>query len=165
MAATKVTKREVRGGDAVLPPQTLVAIMANLPRATPGQKLFRTMVLWHWFSQLRPCHFTYSAIKDHRSLLRWDQLVPTCEAHETLADAGITLIAIRTASKTNQAGINAFTTAVGCLCNTKSANKPTGQHGQPWPSGAVIDSQSWGFAPIKVTIYRQIQYCTAVIYF
>jgi hypothetical protein len=121
-AATKVTKREVRGGDAVLPPQTLVAIMANLPRATPGQKLFRTMVLWHWFSQLRPCHFTYSAIKDHRSLLRWDQLVPTCEAHETLADAGITLIAIRTASKTNQAGINAFTTAVGCLCNTKSAN-------------------------------------------
>ena len=97
-AATKVTKREVRGGDAVLPPQTLVAIMANLPRATPGQKLFRTMVLWHWFSQLRPCHFTYSAIKDHRSLLRWDQLVPTCEAHETLEDAGITLIAIRTAS-------------------------------------------------------------------
>jgi len=52
-AATKVAKREIRGGDAVLPPQMLVAIMATLPNTTTGQKLFRTMVLWHWFSQYK----------------------------------------------------------------------------------------------------------------
>ena len=119
-AELKNAGRPARGGDAPMPTHVLMAILNQL-KATDSQTLLRrTMILWLWFTQLRPGHFTYHSPRDQHNLLRWHQILPTCRQNERFEDSGYTVLALAVGSKTHVAGVGCFTTAVSCRCDTST---------------------------------------------